>query len=80
MLGPKGSISLEMKDDEAHSIWNMFSNWCSDVTKEQEKENKRLKKEADKLVKATKNLRKKFRCLTAPCLLFMKIKMMMRRK
>lgn len=59
MLGPKGSISLEMKDDEAHSIWNMFSNWCSDVTKEKEKENKKLKKDADKLVKETKRLEKK---------------------
>jgi hypothetical protein len=58
MLGPKGSISLEMKDDEAHSIWNMFSNWCSDVTKEKEKENKKLKKEADKLLKATRKLEK----------------------
>lgn len=56
MLGPKGSISLEMKDDEAHSIW---SNWCSDVAKEKEKENKKLKKEADRLIKETKKLEKK---------------------
>ncbi len=43
-----------MKDDENHSVWNMFNKWCNDVTKE--KENKKLKKEADKLVKATKKL------------------------
>lgn len=59
MLGPKGNISLEMKDDEAHSIWNMFSNWCNDATKAKEKENKKLKKEADKLIKETKKLEKK---------------------
>ena len=58
MLGPKGSISLEMKDDEGHSMWDMFNKWCGDVTKEKEKENKKLKKEADKLVKATKKLEK----------------------
>ena len=48
-----------MKDDENHSMWNMFNKWCNDVTKEKEKENKKLKKEADKLVKATKRLEKK---------------------
>lgn len=47
-----------MKDDENHSVWNMFNKWCNDVTKEKEKENKKLKKEADKLVKATKKLEK----------------------
>lgn len=47
-----------MKDDESHSVWNMFNKWCNDVTKEKEKENKKLKKEADKLVKATKKLEK----------------------
>lgn len=47
-----------MKDDENHSMWNMFNKWCNDVTKEKEKENKKLKKEADKLVKATKRLEK----------------------
>lgn len=48
-----------MKDDESHSMWNMFNKWCNDATKEKEKENKKLKKEADKLVKATKRLEKK---------------------
>lgn len=47
-----------MKDDESHSMWDMFNKWCNDVTKEKEKENKKLKKEADKLVKATKKLEK----------------------
>lgn len=54
----KNSFTLEMKDDENHSMWNMFNKWCNDVTKEKEKENKKLKKEADKLVKATKRLEK----------------------
>lgn len=56
----KSSFTLEMKDDEDCSVWNMFNKWCSDVTKEKEKEkeNKRLKKEADKIVKATKRLEK----------------------
>ncbi len=49
---------MEMKDDESHSMWDMFNKWCNDVTKEKEKENKKLKKEADKLVKATKKLEK----------------------
>lgn len=47
-----------MKDDENHSIWNMFNKWCNDVTKEKEKENKKLKKEADQLLKATRKLEK----------------------
>ena len=55
----KNSFTLEMKDDENHSMWNMFNKWCNDVTKEKEKENKKLKKEADKLVKAIKRLEKK---------------------
>lgn len=55
----KNSFTLEMKDDENHSVWNMFNKWCNEVTKEKEKENKKLKKEADKLVKATKRLEKK---------------------
>lgn len=54
----KNSFTLEMKDDENHSMWNMFNKWCNDVTKEKEKENKKLKKEADKLVKATRKLEK----------------------
>lgn len=53
-----GSFTMELKDDEAGSLWNMFSNWCNDVTKEKEKENKKLKKEADKLIKARKKLEK----------------------
>lgn len=53
----KDSFTIELKDDENHSIWNMFNKWCNDVTKE--KENKKLKKEADKLVKETKRLEKK---------------------
>lgn len=36
----------------------MFNKWCNDVTKEKEKENKKLKKEADKLLKATRKLEK----------------------
>ena len=55
----KDSFTLEMKDDENHSVWNMFNKWCNDVTKEKEKENKKLKKDADKLIKATKRLEKK---------------------
>lgn len=47
-----------MKDDENHSMWNMFNKWCNDVTKEKEKENKKLKKEADQLLKATRKLEK----------------------
>lgn len=54
----KNSFTLEMKDDENHSMWNMFNKWCNDVTKEKEKENKKLKKEADKLLKATRKLEK----------------------
>lgn len=33
---------MEMKDDESHSMWDMFNKWCNDVTKEKEKENKKL--------------------------------------
>ena len=55
----KNSFTLEMKDDENHSMWNMFNKWCNNVTKEKEKENKKLKKDADKLIKATKRLEKK---------------------
>lgn len=54
----KNSFILEMKDDENHSMQNMFNKWCNDVTKEKEKENKKLKKEADKLLKATRKLEK----------------------
>lgn len=54
----KNSFTLEMKDDENHSMWNMFNKWCNDITKEKEKENKKLKKEADKLLKATRKLEK----------------------
>jgi len=35
MEGPSGDISLEIKDDENHSVWNMFNKWCNN-----EKENK----------------------------------------
>ena len=58
MKNLSGSFTVELKDDESHSMWNMFNKWCNDVTKEKEKENKKLKKEADKLVKATKKLEK----------------------
>lgn len=54
----KNFFTLEMKDDENHSMWNMFNKWCNDVTKEKEKENKKLKKEADQLLKATRKLEK----------------------
>ena len=54
----KDSFTIELKDDENHSMWNMFNKWCNDVTKEKEKENKKLKKEADKLLKATRKLEK----------------------
>ena len=49
---------MEMKDDEAGSLWNMFKNWTGKVVSETEKENKKLKKETDKLIKETKKLEK----------------------
>ena len=48
---------MELKDDEAGSIWNMFKNWTGKVS-EAEKENKKLKKDTDKLIKETKKLEK----------------------